>query len=313
MAAEGWIASVDGGGTKTDVLFVNGTSRKGTLTSGGGTNPNVYGTDGIERLRNLLTASLAGRELSGENVEACVIGMAGVSHPKYRPRLEVVCADLLPNVPTHITSDAELAHRAIWGKLPGMTVLVGTGSIAVGEGADGILKRTGGFGFQTGDVGGGYWLGKSVLTELIAAERSQADEVLTLRDAVATHLGVGGFEMAVKMASADEGVSVVSGLAPLVLKHAVEGNGLAAQIVTSGAEGLQELVEELAEKIGAPSEIGLHGSVICESSFYRDLLLGKLGLDQWKRSEFPAVYGGLVIAEAVTGPEEFRKFAVHHG
>ncbi len=51
MVADDWVVSADGGGSSTDVLLANIPLKIALLKRGGGTNPNVYGDDGIERLR----------------------------------------------------------------------------------------------------------------------------------------------------------------------------------------------------------------------------------------------------------------------
>ena len=313
MVADDWVVSADGGGSSTDVLLANIPLKTALLKRGGGTNPNVYGDDGIERLRKLMQKVLSETDVAAINVKTCVVGMAGISHPKYRPTLKQTCEALFPQASLQLISDAELAHRTIWGEGPGMTLIVGTGSIAVGEDKDGKLRRAGGFGFQSGDVGGGYWFGKSLLTELIAADRSNDDEIVELRQLVTDHFGVSSFEEALEKASGGEGVSIVAGLTPEIFQLAENGNFIASQIVASGADGLRELVDELIEKIDFSGDLGLHGSVITESHFYRTMLMNRLEFDGWRKADFPAVFGGLVAAGAAAEPEELVKFTVTNG
>ena len=188
---------------------------------------------------------LSETDVAAKNVKTCVVGMAGISHPKHRPTLKQTCETLFPQASLQLISDAELAHRTIWGEGPGMTLIVGTGSIVVGEDKDGKLRRAGGFGFQSGDVGGGYWFGKSLITELIAADRSNDDEIVELRQLVTDNFGVSSFKEALEKASGGEGVSIVASLTPEIFQVAENGNFIASQIVASGADGLRELVDEL--------------------------------------------------------------------
>ncbi len=313
MAADQWILSADGGGTKTDLLLGNSADKSGIALTGAGTNPNAHGKVAADRLEHLILAAFDRANISGKEVGTAVIGMAGVSHPKYRADFEEMLDRHMPSASVRMTSDAELAHRSIWGIEQGITLIVGTGSIAVGDDGDGKLLRAGGFGYQFGDIGSGYWLGKNLITQLIAMERSEAEDVLNLRKALAEHFDAGGFEEAVEAASGGESIPRVAAIAPVVLGHARDGNSIAEQIAQSGTEGLVEIVDELAEKVGQPKTIGLHGSVITESSFYRSLILNGLGLESWKRSETAAVFGGMIIAGAVETPEELCKFAITYG
>mgnify|MGYP001495510347 CR=1 FL=1 len=313
MAADDWVLSVDGGGTKTDVLLVNSADRLGIMVTGAGTNPNAHGKVAVDRLEELIFTALKRAEISGGEVGAAVIGMAGLSHPKYRPDFDEMLKRGLPSASICVISDAEMAHRMVWGKERGMTMIVGTGSIAVGDDGKGNFIRAGGLGYQFGDVGSGYWLGKNLITQLIAMERSEDEEVLKLKSAVISHFEAREFEGALEVASGRENIPRVAELSPVVLNYAKRGNNLAEQIVRSGTEGLLDLVEELAEKMGQPERIAFHGSVITESSFYRSLLLNGLGLDHWKQGEKAAVFGGLILAGAVETPEELCKFAIDYG
>lgn len=313
MAADHWILSADGGGTKTDLLLVNCSVKSGVMVTGAGTNPNAHGKVAIGRFAQLMETALQRGQISGKEVGSAVIGLAGVSHPKYRADFEEMLERHLPSASVRMTSDAELAHRSIWGIEQGITLIVGTGSIAVGDDGDGKLLRAGGFGYQFGDIGSGYWLGKNLITQLIAMERSQAEDVLALREAVVGEFDADGFEEAVEAASGGESIPGVAALAPIVLERARDGNSVAEQIARSGVEGLLEIVEELAEKLGRPETIGLHGSVITESSFYRSLVLNGLGFDGWKRGGTAAVFGGMIIAGAVETPGELCKFAINYG
>ena len=313
MAVDGWVLSADGGGTKTDVLLANSAARSGVVVTGAGTNPNAQGKVAVDRLEKLILTALGKAKISGEEVGAALIGIAGISHPKYRSDFDEMLNRHLASASIRVISDAEMAHRMIWGKERGMTLIVGTGSIAVGDDGEGNLLRAGGLGYQFGDVGSGYWLGKNLITQLIAMERSEDEDVLQLKSAVISNFDAKEFEEALEVASGRENIRQVAALSPAVLNYAKEGNSLAEQIVHSGTEGLLELVEELAEKMGQPESIAFHGSVITKSSFYRSLLLKGLGLNHWKQSEKAAVFGGLILAGAVETPGELRKFAINYG
>lgn len=61
------------------------------------------------------------------------------------------------------TSDIEIAHAAAFGGGPGVLILAGTGSIALGIDSKGRFARAGGLGPEKGDEGSGYWIGKKYL------------------------------------------------------------------------------------------------------------------------------------------------------
>lgn len=320
MGADHWILSIDGGGTKTDLLLCNAERLTGAQTTGEGTNPNIYGKKGIESLVRQVTDILNRVNSSSEDIHECIIGMAGISHPKYRNDIENCMSLTLPNSSLRFTSDAELAHRSIWGSHPGMTLIVGTGSIALGTNNEGRVLRSGGFGYQMGDEGSGYWLGKVLLTELIAAERSTFEDVIDLIEKVTEQCGQATFENALTVLSSSENsISRVANLAPVVLSFAENGNLLASKIVSQGVEALGVLIEELSEKLGfngGQKKIGISGSVISKSDFYRglikDQLLYQFDSVEWQQSDFPPVYGALMLAKNRILPTDFSRMIIQH-
>ncbi|MEE9166414.1 MAG: BadF/BadG/BcrA/BcrD ATPase family protein [Candidatus Neomarinimicrobiota bacterium] len=320
MAADHWFLSIDGGGTKTDALLFHAEEFEGFRITGEGTNPNVYGESGIEALADLIFEAAKAASIQAGVVSGCVVGMAGISNPRYRTQIEDRLSETLPRATLKLTSDAELAHRNIWGNARGMTLIVGTGSIALGTDSRGNIRRSGGFGFQAGDEGSGYWLGKMLLAELIASERSTVDDILELRDQVVEIAGRKTFEDAVAFFSGVlESVARVAELGPIVLSFAEKRNLVASQIVSQGAEALASLIEDLWEKLeltGSETEIGISGSIIVESAFYRDVLKNQLPVEldslRWVKSDFPPVYGGLLLSDLHISPEDYPRITIQH-
>ncbi|MFQ6673492.1 MAG: N-acetylglucosamine kinase [Fidelibacterota bacterium] len=320
MDGDRWILSVDGGGTKTDLLLLNSPERYGIQMTGRGANPNVHGASGLDTMEGLITDALGHVGGKDGDVRECITGMAGISNPKYRTDLEGRMSVLLPKAELRLTTDAELAHRGVWGDGAGITLVVGTGSIAVGTDQSGNMRRAGGFGFQSGDEGGGFWLGKMILAELIAGERSTATDISEMREKVLEHAGQSNLEETLSLLSAGrESVMKVANLAPVILECAESGNFLASQIVIRGVEALVSLMEELLEKLPIKSSepsVGISGSLICGSSYYRNLVGSELSTlfnaVHWRQSDFPPVYGGLVLSGEGISTEDFPKIRVEH-
>src|SRR5256885_14670362 len=57
-----------------------------------------------------------------------------------------------------VLADAEVALATAFRSAPGIIINAGTGSIAYARDDAGRLHRCGGYGWQLGDEGGGYWL-----------------------------------------------------------------------------------------------------------------------------------------------------------
>ncbi|MDP6456066.1 MAG: BadF/BadG/BcrA/BcrD ATPase family protein [Candidatus Marinimicrobia bacterium] len=318
MANERWILSIDGGGSKTDLLLLDTIARRGFIVTGNGTNPNVYGQNGIRDLENLIGQVLSRASCDAADVEACVVGMAGISNRKYKPALETMLETTFAASDVNLTSDAELAHHSIWRGNPGITLIAGTGSIVIGIDSEGRLHRAGGVGFTAGDEGSGYWLGKSILTQLITNERSSDEDVVELKEAVSEFFGKTEFEEVLQSVSLLRGtVSSVAAVAPIVLSIAESENFLASQVVSHGAEKLAEMVEEVSEKMGLKAEslsLGCCGSLIKQSLFYRDqveefLLLSYADVE-WVTDDHLPVFGGLALMD--TDIDEWSQLDIEH-
>ncbi|MFQ6616943.1 MAG: hypothetical protein ACE5HZ_09310, partial [Fidelibacterota bacterium] len=182
------------------------------------------------------------------------------------------------------------------------------------------FRRAGGFGFQTGDEGGGYWLGKTILMELIAAGRSSSKEVQELTRTVLDHSGESDFEQLLTiLSSGAEGVVQVARLGPVVLKSAIDGNNLASRTVAQGAEALARLVYEVSVKLDKHRGkviVGASGSILQEWEFYRTRIQDELLLDfdqvDWVLPEYPPAFGGLVLAGVDMTPSDFKSLDIRH-
>src|SRR2546421_10859269 len=96
-------------------------------------------------------------------VERAVVAAAGAGRPQERADLEaaLVQAGLARRV--RVMADGEVALSTAFADGTGIIVSAGTGSIAYARDPTGQLHRAGGYGWQLGDEGGGYWLGRRAL------------------------------------------------------------------------------------------------------------------------------------------------------
>src|SRR5207247_2867117 len=99
-----------------------------------------------------------------------------------------------------VRGDVEIALAAAFGDGPGVLVNAGTGSIAYARTPDGQVHRAGGHGWQLGDEGGGYWLGRRALDAAARAEDGRG-EGSTLLARLLSALGLQGFDDLVRWTS----------------------------------------------------------------------------------------------------------------
>jgi N-acetylmuramic acid 6-phosphate etherase len=171
-----FVMGIDGGGSHTKAWLA---TTKGKILGKGQAGASNYQSVGEAAAKNALWHTIqdaftqAGQPM--RKLDCLVMGLAGFGRDSEQ-RLIIEWAD-----------EADLAHRVVvvndadlllWAGTPdrwGISLVCGTGSIAVGRTIDGIIARAGGWGYLIGDEGSGYALG---LAALQAAVKSADGRIL---------------------------------------------------------------------------------------------------------------------------------------
>lgn len=118
------------------------------------------------------------------------LGLAGIDAEGEITRLRRWARRVCPNLHgLWVGNDALAALRLGAGRLAGIVLCAGTGSICLGVGADGRRLRAGGWGPLIGDPGSAYAIGRAVL-ERLARHSDGLLEATPAMSAVREHLGV---------------------------------------------------------------------------------------------------------------------------
>ena len=186
-------------------------------------------------------AAQAGIPLPGH---AAVVGAAGAGRRQEQAELEAALVEAGVARRVRVLADGEVALTTAFARGPGVLVNAGTGSIAYARAPDGEIHRAGGYGWQLGDEGGGYWLGRRAL-ELAARAQDGRGEGSTLLARLLAALGLQQFDDLVRW-TATATPAQVAALAPHVLNAAREGEVVAQRAVGDAARELGELVVMLS-------------------------------------------------------------------
>ena len=186
-------------------------------------------------------AAQAGIPLPGN---AAVVGAAGAGRRQEQAELEAALVEAGVARRVRVLADGEVALTTAFARGPGVLVNAGTGSIAYARAPDGEIHRAGGYGWQLGDEGGGYWLGRRAL-ELAARAQDGRGEGSTLLARLLAALGLQQFDDLVRW-TATATPAQVAALAPHVLNAAREGEVVAQRAVDDAARELAELVVMLS-------------------------------------------------------------------
>ena len=182
-------------------------------------------------------AAQAGVQLPGD---AAVVGAAGAGRRQEQAELEAALVDAGVARRVRVLADGEVALTTAFARGPGVLVNAGTGSIAYARVSGGEIHRAGGYGWQLGDEGGGYWLGRRAL-DLAGRAQDGRGEGSTLLARLLGALGLQRFDDLVRWATTATPAQVAA-LAPHVLNAAREGEVVAQRAVDEAAHELVELV-----------------------------------------------------------------------
>ncbi len=198
--------------------------------------------------------------------DRAVVGAAGAGRAQEQEAL--VAALLQAGVAgrVRVLPDAEVSLAAAFGSGPGILLSAGTGSIAYARDPAGRLHRCGGYGWQLGDEGGGYWLGRRALDAAGHAHDGRGEGSMLLARLLASQ-GLRSFDDLVRWA-ATATPGQVAALAPHVLNAAREGDGVARRAVHDAARELVGLVLVLDKHFAAtePVPVATAGGLLVASS-----------------------------------------------
>lgn len=263
------VLGADVGGTSARVaLFVDGTERARVESPGGA----MRAGEG-----HVLAARLgesARPLLSREGVvraDAFVVGAAGAGRDAERNELAQALERQRLAWKVMVTTDAELARAAAFDGGPGVLLIAGTGSIAIGMDEHGVLTRAGGLGWRMGDQGSAYWLGARGL-EAVGAMHDRIGPVTHLAESLCARAGVAGIAGLVRW-SVVAGTADVAALGPAVVESADRGDSVALAIVQEGVELLARLALAAG---GARFPVALSGGLLAPGRALRDRVAREL-------------------------------------
>lgn len=290
------VIGVDAGGTaSTAVVWRDGTEA-GRARGGAGA---VRPTRAMAAASNIAdTVRVALTQAGALRGDVLVVGAAGAGREEERMELRTALRmhDLADRL--LVTTDVELALAAAFGSGPGIVLIAGTGSITVRRGEDGSLSRSGGFGWQMGDEGGGYWIGRMGLQALSRSTDGRGGST-TLLETMGPIVRCGTFQELVRW-SVTATPSEVAALAPGVVAAAEGGDQMASAILDRAADELVGLVRAIQPETGA-STVALSGGLIGTGGPLRERVearLSELADVQVRQRPLDPVEGALGLSQS---------------
>ncbi|HEX3083244.1 MAG TPA: BadF/BadG/BcrA/BcrD ATPase family protein [Pyrinomonadaceae bacterium] len=163
------VVGVDGGGTRTRAAVLNGAQILGEGAAGP-SNPLRVGIDkGATAIREAVDKACAAALIQRDDLIAAGVGLAGIRRKDVRARMHDTLVQTLGIKNIELVSDGDIALYGATDGRPGVVVISGTGSIAVGMNRQGKRAYAGGWGPVAGDEGSGSWIARRALQSVARA------------------------------------------------------------------------------------------------------------------------------------------------
>jgi glucosamine kinase len=236
--------------------------------------------------------------LSGD---VLVVGAAGAGRDPERDELRKALRGEVLADRVVVTTDIEIALAGAFEQGSGIVVSAGTGSIAVGRDRHGARVRIGGYGWQMGDEGSGYAIGRAALGAVSRAHDGRSPAT-ALTDRVLGAARSADFDSLVRWA-ASASPAEIAALAPPVLEVAAQGDPLAQGIADYAARELSQLAICLLPlmDVEPPVGVALTGGLLSTDRPLRRSVLARLAEQSGFRTidePVDAVVGALRLARA---------------
>ena len=291
-----YFLALDIGGTKTDYLLADETHELSRVRTG---TIKRMRTDASTAATNLDQALAQLTALSGVSPQAITrtcIGTAGETVPLVTDWLREafaarVSGDLL------LLGDVEIALDAAFQGGIGVLAMAGTGSNVAGRMPDGTLVTAGGWGPELADQGSGHKIGREGVRAALLARDEQRPTLLL--DAVLDFWQLTSLDLLIEFGNSRPAPDF-SRLTEVVLRCAIAGDAVAAEVLRREGEDLAHLVRVVFRRIHAAApntlpSLAFTGSIMEKVLPVRDALIAAV------RSEFPTLHTLEGVIDPIAG------------
>jgi N-acetylglucosamine kinase-like BadF-type ATPase len=254
MFVNDYYLGIDGGQSSTTTLVGDAAGRVIGQGSAGPCN-HVGGPAGEAKFRGAIGKSVgdacAAAKLNAGQVrfEAACMGFSGGAEDK-----AALLREMIRSERWQVTTDADIALTGATGGAPGIIVIAGTGSIALGRNAAGKRARAGGWGYVFGDEGGGFDLTRKALRAALAWEEGWGPAT-ALHEKLLRAGGAGSANELMHWFYTERFPRPqIASYSKLVDEAAAEGDHAAQQILENGAKDLALIARAVHRELFSAGE-----------------------------------------------------------
>lgn len=234
------------------------------------------------RLTTAILEALTSAGAAPEEISSLGMGLSGVDRPDEQQRLWAWARSEYTTLTScWIGNDALPALRQGAGRLSGLILIAGTGSICTGVGEGGVSVRAGGWGATLGDEGSGFWIGNNALN-MVCQMADGRRRRTALVDGILGTLGLKEpMDLLAWIAGKgkDKYNREVAALAPVVLRLALEGDPGARRLHRQALSQLASLIFTAARRLDELEGRAAERTVVCAGGLFEHPvdLAGALG------------------------------------
>jgi glucosamine kinase len=291
-----YFLAIDAGGTKTEVTIGDDSSVLVRETGQSAKVTRVGESAAMHQLRDVVFRALTRAGLSARQIAGACVGLSGNSVPANHEWMRMALKELV-DCPAIVVGDDEIAYYAAFARDPGVLVISGTGSIAIGKSAQGEAARCGGWGPRFSDEGSANWIGELAVQKSVRL-RDRGSEAHLL-DEILRRLGMQDVK---ELVAAQESVDYAS-LFPLVVEAAHSGDLTAWYVLSEAGRELADMALSVAQKLRfVRGTVCGAGSVFKHSALVRSSFRGALAANAahlvYDEKVVDPVIGALAMARA---------------
>jgi N-acetylglucosamine kinase-like BadF-type ATPase len=276
MSEGAYFVGVDGGGTKTEFVCIDGAGAVVARVVTGTTYHLEVGVDeAIARLEQGIAAICGQLDILPDALRFVFFGLPAYGEDSViDPQLHAACRRLLGHDRYACDNDMVCGWAGSLGCQDGINIVAGTGSIGYGE-RQGRAARAGGWGEVFGDEGSAYWIAIQGLAQFSRMSDGRAPKGLLharIVEALSLHADLDLCQRIMGPAAMSRGE--IAALASVVSRAAADGDGGANAILLAAARELAALAIGLHEVLGFPSDtpvpLSWSGGVLSQEPLVRD-------------------------------------------
>jgi N-acetylglucosamine kinase-like BadF-type ATPase len=248
------VAGVDGGGTRTRAVVLDGERILGEGTAGPSNPLRVGIANAAAAIREAIDKACAAALIHRDDLIAGGVGLAGVRRKDIRTRIREVLIDTLGINNIQVMTDGEAALYGATDGAPGIVVISGTGSICCGVNRQGKRVFAGGWGPVAGDEGSGNWIARRALQAVAQATDERGPKTCLVAAACEYFQVAAPDDLATAIYAPSMTNERIAGFSKRVIDAAENGDSVSREILTQAGVELGKAAATVIRKLKMEQE-----------------------------------------------------------